>query len=206
MKCIFLPITFALNALFALDFIHSVVALDNGTATCNSGMAAVDDPNETNTIGSLSDGAISFKLNDTELISGGIYTFPAAQNLIWSIQALQIAFTGFLVRFEADESIPFFSVPYATILEDDVDRLDFSGIQESEVCAALPGNIEGATHTTGDNKLFANGTVNFGLPGSITIDVTVIFTDENSTQVLYAYDQFTISIEEVISEIPSVAP
>ena len=198
------PTTFVVCALLVLECIHSVVARENGTAQCNSGSAAVDDPNESYLTGTLSDAAAVFSVDGIDLSPGVVEEFRQIIGLPWSIEAFKFAFTGFLVRVQAAEENLFFSVPYAVLLEDDR-RIDFTGIQKSAECEALPENVEGITHTTSDNKVFANGTINFAFPGNVTIDVTVIFTDENTTQELYAFDQFTLSIVEA-SDVPSLSP
>ena len=204
MRSMMIPVTTVIYVFLALECIHLIAAQESGTAQCNSGSASVDDPSAPN--GSISDAATVFRVNGIDLTTDKPYPFLAGEDLVWSLEAQRFAFTGFLVRFESDPTNSIRSAPITVILEDDR-RDDETGLQSSPACAALllPAAIVlGVTHTTSDPKVFANGTVTFGSAGNITIDVTLIFTDENSTE-LYAYDQFILSIEGV-SDPPSLAP
>ena len=104
MKCKLVPTNIVIHALLALEYIHSVSALVNGTAQCISGMPDYDDPNGSYINGSLSSGAIVFTMNGIDLSPGLNYEFPEKQDLEWSVETFRNPFIGFLVRFEADAS------------------------------------------------------------------------------------------------------
>jgi hypothetical protein len=207
MKSMYLPMfAAAAVALVLKGFV--VESRPTGAGSCVGGKAAVGGfhldygpkSNYTNRMGAggtLEDAKINFKVSFTQLDPNTNETFDSFAPLIWELESPQIPFQGILVRVLAPEDIVFENIGNEDLLK------------EADACNSsnVTGNVVGVTHRNTTAKSYSSGTMVFAGAGLVTIDVTVVFrNDENYS--IYAYSNYTIEIasSEEPSDVPSAVP
>lgn len=192
-----------------LVFMSSVVdSLPNGAGSCVAGMAAVGGFHLEYGPGSpypdrigvknatLSDVQVNVTINGVMLepFTTTKTTFKSDNDLVWRVESSEVAYQGILVRVEAPEDVLFSNTGNGELLKN------------ADVCNTAGGNVVGVTHFNATEKLFSSGTLVFAEAGSATIDVTIVFRNDNNIS-LYGYSAYTITIvDDIQSDIPSEVP
>jgi hypothetical protein len=168
-------------------------ALANGLESCAAGIAAIEStipPGDTRPVisGSLFDVSTLATLDGRPLVPNTRNIVPAGVDLLWNITAVQVVFTGLLVRVEKA------SADFTNVGAD-------STLKDSEFCGNFVGVI-GVTHATDDPKVTSLGTITFPSGGIATLDITVIYDEVFS--LTYAFDTYELEIHD--RTIPTSAP
>jgi hypothetical protein len=208
MKSMRMPVAIVVQIALLLKHGYLVNASPSGAGSCIGGMAAVDLNKTIINNGTLDNGAVEFFINGLKLVPDVTETFSVAGSFVWSLQAAQIVYRGFIVRFEFEEGYEISNEPDVTELGNSTYLYypEPGSSQISMECEMIGANVTGITHTTNDDKLLTNGTIASNYSGIITIDVTVMFSNNEELGSFYAYNQFKISVLQIMSDAPSLAP
>lgn len=191
----------------------SVSGFSSGAGACTKGVAAVgtsttglnhldygpdSESKREGGNGTLSGGATILTIDGIPFVPGTTVDLEVDKDLVWSVQAFQVAFRGLLVRVEAEVGTDF--------------TLGFdAGLQEAAVCNSETGNVVGVTHTNSMDKEISTGTMRFDAIGPVTIDVTAVYFNGNANLVfpnntsLFAYSGFTANVVAAAAA-PTAAP
>jgi hypothetical protein len=175
-----------------------VDAFSTGAGGCDGGTAAVGglhlDTSNGRPVesGTLTDGAIRVTIGTQVLSETAVTDVPIGQDLLISVDALDLAYLGILVRLEAPVG-----VNTAGAL------LPGPNTQGTDVCAAP---IVGITHTDSTEKEMITGTIRFDEEVlNVALDVSIVFVNSGAVSG-YVYGRLNVNFRNTPVASPVASP
>jgi hypothetical protein len=188
----------AVTAVTALLFVLSSFTADaysTGAGQCIGGMAAVGAPHMTGTAvtGPLSDGSLVVAVNNRVYDVSEINNFYVETGTDYTIliQAQDGSFRGALIRASSPDGAEFTLEP---------------GVNGANAMACTEDGVLGVTHMSSDLKTELGATLNIAVAGTITLDVTVVQSQNSQDGSVYFYTPYTLTADEVLPDVPTVEP
>ena len=177
-----------------------VEAFSSGAGGCDGDMAApggfhLDTSNNRPVMsGTFAESAIEVMLDGQIILPNTPVDVPIQQDIMISVNALDITYLGVLVRLEAPNGI------------DTVGSLvPGANTQMANACAAP---IIGITHTDSSEKSMVTGTLRFDTETpDVVLDISIVFFNRGDGSA-YVYDQFNVNFRQaaVPTDTPTVDP
>jgi Reeler domain len=164
-------------------------AYSTGAGQCIGGTAAVGAPHMTSTAvsGTLQDGAFSITIGDQTSSPAPQVTTNTDTIITISISSSSPQFRGALIRASSPDGVEFTLEPVGDTA------------QAAPVCTD-PG-VLGVTHTSNALKSEFSGTLNAATAGTITLDITVVRSQNSQDGSFYYYSPFTVTVVDAEPEI-----
>jgi Reeler domain len=167
-------------------------AYSSGAGQCIGGTAAVGAAHMTSTAvtGSLQDGAYSVTIGDQTSSPAPEITVNTDTSITIGISSSAPQFRGALIRASSSDGVTFTLEP---------------GVNGANAMACPEDGVLGVTHSSNDLKSEFSGTLNAAAAGTITLDITVVRSQNSVDGSYYYYTPITVTVVDGEPEIDAGA-